>query len=382
MKNSILFYSMIFYSILSPIYSGGQEVEPLENKFQILNNKTFDHQGQRRDLYLEEIKVRWKKAALENCPVVSCASCGAGSASSTPTVTQNTAMTNITHTTTIATGIGTATGLPSGVSANWSSNTITISGTPTATGTFIYSIPLIGTGCGSVNATGTITVNVTAFICGTNSVLDIDNNTYNTVLIGAQCWTKENLRVTKYNDGTNIPEITSTGTWNTTIVTGARTVYNDLPANLTTYGYLYNWYAVADARKICPDGWHVPSDGEWTSLILFLDPTANIAAINASQSSIAGGKMKSAGTTIWNNPNVGADNSSGFSALPGGVRHACCGGFWNIRDVAFFWSATDAGGIDAYLRELHVNQNNVVRTNYNDINGLKSAGFSIRCLKN
>jgi uncharacterized protein (TIGR02145 family) len=298
MKNSILFYSMIFYSILSPIYSGGQEVEPLENKFQILNNKTFDHQGQRRDLYLEEIKVRWKKAALENCPVVSCASCGAGSASSTPTVTQNTAMTNITHTTTIATGIGTATGLPSGVSANWSSNTITISGTPTATGTFIYSIPLIGTGCGSVNATGTITVNVTAFICGTNSVLDIDNNTYNTVLIGAQCWTKENLRVTKYNDGTNIPEITSTGTWNTTIVTGARTVYNDLPANLTTYGYLYNWYAVADARKICPDGWHVPSDGEWTSLILFLDPTANIAAINANQSSIAGGKMKSAGMSI------------------------------------------------------------------------------------
>ena len=235
---------------------------------------------------------------MENCPVVSCASCGAGSASSTPTVTQNTAMTNITHTTTIATGIGTATGLPSGVSANWSSNTITISGTPTATGTFIYSIPLIGTGCGSVNATGTITVNVTAFICGTNSVLDIDNNTYNTVLIGAQCWTKENLRVTKYNDGTNIPEITSTGTWNTTIVTGARTVYNDLPANLTTYGYLYNWYAVADARKICPDGWHVPSDGEWTSLILFLDPTANIAAINANQSSIAGGKMKSAGMSI------------------------------------------------------------------------------------
>jgi uncharacterized protein (TIGR02145 family) len=72
MKNSILFYSMIFYSILSPIYSEGQEVEPLENKFQILNNKTFDYQGQRRDLYLEEIKVRWKKAALENCPVVSC----------------------------------------------------------------------------------------------------------------------------------------------------------------------------------------------------------------------------------------------------------------------------------------------------------------------
>ena len=66
MKNSILFYSIIFYSILSPIYSIGQEVEPLENKFQILNNKTFDHQGQRRDLYLEEIKVRWKKAALEN----------------------------------------------------------------------------------------------------------------------------------------------------------------------------------------------------------------------------------------------------------------------------------------------------------------------------
>jgi uncharacterized protein (TIGR02145 family) len=92
--------------------------------------------------------------------------------------------------------------------------------------------------------------------------------------------------------------------------------------------------------------------------------------------------MKSAGTTIWDNPNVGADNSSGFSALPGGVRHACCGGFWNIGGVANFWSSTDAGGINAYMRELYHNQNNVIRTNYNDIYGLKSAGFSIRCLKN
>ena len=250
MKNSILFYFSLFYSVLCPNYITGQVEERLENKSQELNDKILDSLGQRKALYLEEIKVRWKKAALENCPVVSCATCTIGAASITPSVTQNSAITNITHTTTGATGIGPPTGLPAGVSANWSSNTIMISGIPTVTGTFYYSIPLIGTGCGSMNATGFITVNLPTFICGTNSVSDIDNNTYSTVLIGAQCWTKENLSVTKYNDGTNIPEITSTGTWNNTIVTGARTVYNDLPANLSTYGYLYNWYAAADARKI------------------------------------------------------------------------------------------------------------------------------------
>jgi hypothetical protein len=109
---------------------------------------------------LEEIKVRWKKAALENCSGVPCTStvCTAGTPSSSPTVNVNTALTAITIPTTGATGIGTPTGLPAGVTASWSANVITISGTPTAAGNFSYSIPLTG-GCGSVNATGSITVN-------------------------------------------------------------------------------------------------------------------------------------------------------------------------------------------------------------------------------
>ena len=309
---------------------------------------------------------------MENCPIVTCVTCGAGSASSTPTVTQNTAMTNITHTTTIATGIGTATGLPPGVSANWSSNTITISGTPTATGTFIYSIPLIGTGCGSVNATGTITVNVTAFICGTNSVLDIDNNTYNTVLIGTQCWTKENLRVTKYNDGTNIPEITSTGTWNTTIVTGARTVYNDLPANLTTYGYLYNWYAATDSRKICPTGYHLPTDSDWNKLVKFIDSRADTSSTSSTQSPTAGTLMKK-DTALWTT-NTGT-NTSGFSALPGGFR-GTAGNLQKISDEAYFWSASLDSGSAAWRRYLKYNFGDVYRDSSS-----KVRGHSVRCLR-
>jgi uncharacterized protein (TIGR02145 family) len=220
-----------------------------------------------------------------------------------------------------------------------------------------------------VNATGTITLNVTAFICGTNSVLDIDNNTYNTVLIGAQCWTKENLRVTKYNDGTNIPEITSTGTWNTTIVTGARTVYNDLPANLTTYGYLYNWYAATDSRKLCPAGWHVPTDAEWTTLETYLNNVVPTGSV--------GGKMKST-SSLWN-PNTGAVNTSGFSALPGGIRQRN-GSFNVIRTDTFFWSATGFGINEAWNRSLASSDSNLYRDNWQNGDD-KSSGLSVRCLR-
>ena len=166
-----------------------------------------------------------------------------------------------------ATGIGAASGLPEGVDASWSANVITISGTPTELGTFEYTIPLTG-GCGSVNATGTITV--IPFICGTSTISDYDGNVYNTVSIGQQCWTKQNLKVTKYNDGSNIPEIPGNGTWNNTIVTGARTVHGDLPSNLSTYGFLYNWYAATDEKKICPTGWHVPTLDELQNMISFI----------------------------------------------------------------------------------------------------------------
>jgi len=318
--------------------------------------------------------------AIGSITVGATPSCAAGAASSTPTLTVNTVLTNITHATTSATGIGSATGLPAGVTVAWSSNTITISGRPSATGTFNYIIPLTGTSCSTVNATGTITV--TAFTCGTNTISDIDNNTYNTVSINTQCWTVTNLRVRRYNNGTQILFDASGGssgsstTWQNLTI-GAHTIYaNDSvasPSNLTTYGYLYNWYAAkgifrtgaiasTDSLNICPSGWHVPSDGEWTALTTFLG-------------SNAGGKMKST-SSLWNSPNTGADNMSRFTALPGGFRaENVRGSFKSIGAYTYFWSATDNGSLDAWHRSLFNADSLVGRTS-----GRKFIGSSVRCL--
>ena len=203
------------------------------------------------------------------------------------------------------------------------------------------------------------------------SISDIDGNTYNTVQIGTQCWTRENLRVTKYRDGTIIPLDESGGTagngtsqtWSSR-TTGAITVYGHSATNLATYGYLYNWYAVVDSKGLCPSGWHVPSDSELTTLTNYLGGE-----------SVAGGKMKSTGTTIWNSPNTGATNESGFSALPGGYRDFD-GIFLYIRNDAFFWSATEIGSNFAWLRYLNNYSGNVYRYNFN-----KQNGFSVRCLR-
>jgi uncharacterized protein (TIGR02145 family) len=146
---------------------------------------------------------------------------------------------------------------------------------------------------------------------GTPTVKDIDGNTYNTVQIGTQCWTKENLRVTKYRDGSVIPLDESGGsegggsdqTWSSR-TTGTRTVNKNTSSNVeifTTYGYLYNWYAVDDKKGLCPSGWHVPINAEWIALTDYLGGE-DVAAV----------KLKSKGTTLWNN-NIGATNESGFS---------------------------------------------------------------------
>ena len=228
------------------------------------------------------------------------------------------------------------------------------------------------------------TTSTTAFSpCGT-TITDIDGNSYNTVLIGSQCWTKENLRVRRYNDGTAI-QFDATGgsggsstTWQNLTI-GAHTIYaNDsttTPSNRTKYGYLYNWYAAkgiyttgnitsTDTLNVCPVGWHVPTDAEWTTLTTELGGE-----------SVAGGKMKSIGTAYWNSPNTGATNESGFSALPGGNRGSV-GSFGSIRDLAFFWSANEFDYNNAWYRKLDYNNGNVNRTNTP-----KSVGYSVRCIR-
>ncbi len=283
----------------------------------------------------------------------------AGTPSSNPTLLVNTTLTDFTIATTGATGIETTgSGLPAGVTAIWSANVITISGTPTNTGTFNYTIPLTG-GCGTASATGTITVTA----CPTPTVGDIDNNIYNTVSIGNQCWTKENLRVSRYNDGTLIPIVTAPTAWGS-LTTGGRSWYsNDSTTYENPYGNLYNWYAVNDSKKLCPTGWHVPTDVEWTTL------TETLGGL-----SVAGGKMKSTGTNYWSSPNTDADNTSGFSALPGGYRGSD-GYFIDISYLAVFWSATENVSSGAWYR-MNSDFGNVGR-GYDG----KAFGASVRCLR-
>jgi uncharacterized protein (TIGR02145 family) len=321
--------------------------------------------------------------------------CAAAAASTTPTLTVNTALTNITHATTSATGIGIAIGLPAGVSAAWSADVITISGTPTASGTFSYTIPLTGTSCSAVNATGTITV--TASACPSLTIT-YNSYTYNAVAIGTQCWMQENLRTRLYNDGTEIrfnnsggsDGVTPSQTWSV-LDYGAHTIYaNDSvasPSNLTNYGYLYNWYAakgIATAgsttyKNICPTGWHVPTDSDWNKLIRSIDSGADTTGTNI-QSTTAGGKMKStgdntAGTGLWNSPNTGADNASGFTVLPGGYRSDVGGSFEYISNLALFWSATESGST-AWFRYMYSSNSDVYIADTN-----KSSGASVRCLR-
>jgi uncharacterized protein (TIGR02145 family) len=311
----------------------------------------------------------------------------AGTASSSPTLLVNTTMTNITIATTGATGIGTATGLPAGVTASWSADVITISGTPTTTGTFNYTIPLTG-GCGSVNATGSITVSA----CPTATITDNGMNTYNTVTIGTQCWMKENLRVRRYNDSTEIRFDKSVGTGDLSGQTwagsgrkyGAYTIYahdsTATPSNLTSYGYLYNWYAAKGIastgsttyKNICLSGWHVPTDSDWNKLVKFIDPGADTSSTSSIQSSTAGVELKS-NSSLWSS-NTGTNNYY-FSALPGGFR-SNPGEFSSIRNTASFWSATENNTTTAWSRGLGHNNGNVSR-----ISSIFAVGASVRCLR-
>jgi uncharacterized protein (TIGR02145 family) len=318
---------------------------------------------------------------------VTCVTNTAAKPSSSPTLEAGKPLTNITIATTGATGIDTtASGLPAGVTASWSGNVITISGTPTAEGTFNYTFSLTG-GCGSVNATGTITVTAATPACP-NPTISYNNFTYTTVGIGSQCWMKENLRVTTYNDGTNIPDGTSNSSWGN-LTTGASSNYNEvtgLPSGETyvsTYGYLYNWYAakgIATAgsttyKNICPTGWHVPTDSDWNKLVIYLDSGADTSSSTSStQSSTAGLKMKSTDTSYWSSGDEGT-NSSKFSALPGGGRDLD-GSFGGIRYVALFWSVTEGPNFYPWNRSLSSSIGDVGRANTD-----KSLGFSIRCLK-
>ncbi len=195
-------------------------------------------------------------------------------------------------------------------------------------------------------------------------VTDIDGNIYNTVIIGSQVWMAENLRTTHYRNGDSIPNVTDNSKWSK-LKSGAYCNYNNDINISKTYGKLYNWYAVNDKRNLAPAGWHVPTDSEWTILSTYLGGE-----------NIAGAKLKEIGTTHWNSPNVGADNSSGFLALPGGGRYLD-GRFLDFGTSGNWWTATASVSPQAWYRYLHCDYTRITRDDY----GSWNVGNSIRCVK-
>ncbi|MEY2937427.1 MAG: hypothetical protein RL062_16 [Bacteroidota bacterium] len=210
-----------------------------------------------------------------------------------------------------------------------------------------------------------------------NGVTDVDGNAYTTIILtNGQEWMKDNLAVSKYRNGDVIPHVFSATTWYNTTIGGYGT-YGNLAANNTKYGKLYNWYTVNDSRGVCPTGWHVPTDAEWTTFINYLDATA-VGGDNPNN--IAGGKMKSTGTLqantgLWNTPNTSATNLSGFAGLPGGNRDFG-GGYYNINTFGYWWATNEANSVNAWGRYLANDDFAVSRDSFD-----KHSGFSIRCLK-
>lgn len=215
----------------------------------------------------------------------------------------------------------------------------------------------------AMNSAGIVYGNEISFttlglVAGT--VSDIDGNIYHTVIIGTQVWMVENLKTTKYNDGTPIPNVIDDSSW-LALTTAAYCWYDNDIGHKKDYGALYNWHAV-NSGKLCPEGWHVPSKAEWTTLGEYLGGLT-----------IAGGKMKEAGTSHWGLlSNPAATNESGFTALPGGIHSS---GFIGIGYHGVWWSSTK----NEYGPFCYMLGHDHVALTY--INSLAERGMSVRCIK-
>jgi uncharacterized protein (TIGR02145 family) len=198
----------------------------------------------------------------------------------------------------------------------------------------------------------------------TSGVIDADGNVYDTIVIGTQTWMLENLQTTHYIDGSTIPNIVDSTQWNNASF-GAYCNYNNDSSYVKIYGRLYNWFAVNNTAGLCPAGWHIPTDSEWSILVSYLGGD-----------SIAGGSMKATGISLWNPPNYNATDASGFTALPGGNRLSD-DFFYGINNYAHFWSSTLIDSVYSWSRYLYYNDSKIYKE-YSE----KQVGFSCRCIEN
>lgn len=199
----------------------------------------------------------------------------------------------------------------------------------------------------------------------TTQLMDVEGNIYKTVTIGTQTWMAENLKTTKYRNGDAIGT-TSPATLDISGEVSPKYQWasNGDDANVKDYGRMYTWFAATDSRNICPAGWHLPTDAEWTTMVTYL------GGVN-----IAGGKLKEAGVLHWESPNADADNSSGFTAVAAGARNYA--NFYDFKHQAYFWTATlDLYGNGAYVRTIQPIAGPIYDEAWS-----QERGYSVRCLK-
>lgn len=196
----------------------------------------------------------------------------------------------------------------------------------------------------------------------TNTVKDIDGNVYHTVTIGTQVWMTENLKTSKFRDGTSIPNLKDDLAWRKAY-SPAYCWFDNNTSNKNTYGALYNWYAI-ETGELAPLGWHIPTDAEWEALLTYLGEY------------VAGGKMKEVGLKNWSSPNTGATNESGFSGLPGGSRNYK-GSFANFGNNGYWWSSTEPIFSDPWYLYLEYNSSYAILDRFSSM----GMGFSVRCVR-